>query len=134
MRLEWSEQYRLGIPSIDIQHKKWIDLMNKLLALRDVQDKHYEVLDALSELSAYTEFHFSYEEKFFNEHGYAESAAHQVKHREFEKKIIKFLSQSATGSPPMVSNLLGEMRTWLIEHICQEDKKYVDFFKSKSIT
>lgn len=132
--LQWDEKYALGILSIDEQHKKWISLMNQLLAVAaSNQDKIGRTLEALSKLEGYTEFHFEYEERFFAEFNYLDKQNHEQQHHEFKTKIDKFKKDAAANNLPIVTTLLIEMKKWLIQHICDEDRKYVELFKLKGV-
>lgn len=132
--LKWDQKYELGILSIDEQHKKWIALMNQLLEVAATnQDKIGRTLESLIKLEAYTEYHFEYEEKLFATFGYLDTQNHEQRHRDFRSKLSKFKKDAESDNLPIVTNLLIEMKNWLIQHICNEDKKYVELFKSKGL-
>ena len=132
--IEWSETFELGIESIDDQHKKWISIMNRLMddQISKVEQSNKVVLQ-LGELNEYAMFHFKYEEKLFEEYGYSEMLEHRKTHLQYAQRLNQYQLEASQGKVPVLDALLAEMTEWLIHHICTEDRKYVDFLKSKGV-
>jgi hemerythrin-like metal-binding protein len=131
--IKWDKRYELSIATIDDQHKKWIELMERVRQSAEDSQKLENISNILSEMVAYAGFHFQYEERLFKELGYAETKAHEQRHRDFERNVVVLQEALKAGQIPMVATLLKDMQTWLIEHICQEDKKYAALFQAKGI-
>lgn len=131
--IEWNDNLKLGIATIDDQHKKWIEIMNVLLAGIRLPNKEQQVHEALYDMLAYSQFHFAYEERLLKEHGYTEEPGHLEQHRLFREKIASFKEAALSGNTPLLSVVLAEMNDWLIQHICVEDRKYAEFLKSKGV-
>lgn len=131
--IEWNDQLKLGIETIDDQHKKWIEIMNTLIAGIRQPKKDQQVLDALYEMVAYSQFHFAYEERLFKEYGYVEEPAHLEQHRLFRQKVAQFKEAALSGNSPLLSVVLAEMNDWLVHHICVEDRKYAQLLIAKGV-
>lgn len=59
--LNWEAKYEFGIPEMDKQHKKWLEILNKFydqVSSGDIKEKMGAMVD---EALQYTKFHFSEE-------------------------------------------------------------------------
>ena len=129
-------KYSIGIPEMDAQHARWIDLIEKF---RSVGSAHLmdraginAAIHALEQLLKYTQGHFASEEQFIAGHNYPDLEAHKKQHRELEAVLVKLLDHAhahATGGTPLKLNLFATV--WLLEHIMQEDDKYARFILGK---
>lgn len=129
-------KYSIGIPEMDIQHARWIRLIERFRALAAHHMLDQAGLDAardaLVQLIDYTRTHFASEERFIAAHGYPLAAQHSDEHRELERAVLRLLDEietHTTHSTPLKLNLL--VTIWLMEHIMDEDKHYADFIRQK---
>lgn len=108
--------------------------MNQLFESEGNQTDQSEfIFTQLEQVNAYAKFHFNHEETLFKKYKYANESAHLLLHREWEQELLQYIIDAATGKIPQASVLLKDMEEWLHNHICVEDKKYVEFFKSKGV-
>lgn len=128
--IEWSADYELGIKSIDEQHKKIVDIINKtyLVLISGNKDRHS--LDSLlDELTDYAETHFKFEENLMRENNFELIEEHSSFHNGFFTTIAQQKESVVNGmddpSDTSVSDLIVYLRDWLISHILAEDIKYV---------
>lgn len=132
--ITWNKKYELGIDSIDLQHQKWISIMNELFkGGQSSENRQKAIIDQLQAINEYSKIHFNYEESLFSEFGYENALEHHGLHLDCSQMILKFQKEAANGNVPMASVLLTEMTEWLNHHICVEDQKYVEFLKSKGV-
>jgi hemerythrin-like metal-binding protein/PAS domain S-box-containing protein len=127
----WRDEFCVGIPSIDDQHKELFKLVEKLsLAINSGEEKESINL-ILNELVRYAEFHFKYEEDLFVKYGYADSKGHMKVHRYFQERIegFKFISKSKNHNLP--NKVISFLYNWLTEHILKEDMAYSTFLVQK---
>jgi len=129
-KLQWSEDFSVGIPEIDEQHKTLFELIDRI---------HTAVLDrkgtaacaeVLDELVDYTRIHFGLEQSLMNIGKYPEYEAHCTLHRELVSEVEALQQKIRSGKAAISFELLHFLRTWLIKHILGEDKKYAAFFAS----
>ncbi len=80
MAIAWSEKYSVKVKELDNQHKKLIDIINKLdNNMR--QGKGKEVLgNVLNEMLDYTRVHFTAEERILRESAYPDYENHIAIH------------------------------------------------------
>ncbi len=131
--MTWTENYSVGIKSIDMQHQKLIGMLNELqdaMLAGKANDHIGRILDALVQ---YTVTHFAYEEKLFAAHGYKDAAAHKAEHDKLTKQVADFQMQFKTGKAKLSSALMNFLRDWLNGHILGTDKKYSAHLVSKGV-
>lgn len=129
---EWNENFLINIESIDVQHKKLVDLVNELHDCMK-HGKGKEVINqVLEELITYTKYHFKTEEEYFVKYNYSETKEHIKAHQEFIDKVMQFVDQHQKSKLISITvfNFLVE---WVRNHILQVDKRYSEFLKSKGV-
>ena len=132
--MTWTDEaFSVGIPSINAQHKKLVDLINQLhQAMLDgaVAD---ELKTILGELINYTVIHFAYEEKLFAEHGYPEVEGHKAVHEALKAKVVELQNDFIAGKPVMGMEVMNFLREWLTGHIQGDDRKYSQFLIERGV-
>ncbi len=125
--VEWSDDLSVHVRTIDEHHMVLLDLINELYsAMR--QRKAGEVIGEVAErLLEYTIYHFGYEEKIFDKHGYPETGPHKKLHKIFIDKIADFRDDVNAGKVTASNDIIRFLKDWLIKHIMVVDSKYTDF-------
>ena len=129
----WSDEFATQVHFVDMEHKQLFTLINNLN--NDLlQNKGDETLNqVIDELYAYTDYHFSNEEKHFKALEYPLREEHIKLHKAFLKQVLKFKRDFKAGSTSLSGDIVAFLKNWLIEHILVEDKKYADLFKSNGL-
>ncbi len=129
--IRWNDNYSVNVSEIDKQHKKLIDLVNRLYdAMR--AGKGREALESvLTELVNYTAYHFSTEESLFHEYGYPERENHRRIHKELTRKAKDLKEAFDRGNKAITIDVMLFLSNWWNIHILEEDKKYSNFLRSK---
>lgn len=131
--IDWKPDFSVGITEFDNQHKKLIELINKLHdAMRAGEGKKI-LSDILAELVNYTKVHFANEEKYFGQYSYPDINSHKLEHEKLTRQVIEFQRDYNDGKTSITIDVMNFLRTWLVEHIGGVDKKYTSFFNSKGI-
>jgi len=132
--IDWSSELVLGIAAIDEQHKKLIGIINDFH--RGLTDGHAnESIDnVLRQLFEYIHIHFSYEEKLLDEHAFPYSEQHCQKHNELIKQVEDFRDKLTEGRIMIGMDILSFLKDWILHHILEEDKAYVNFLTSKGVS
>jgi len=129
----WKEEYSVGDPIIDAQHRQLIGTMNQLSEL--LTGDAYRLDDALTiftQLAVYVLDHFGYEEQCMAACNYppAELAAHKATHAGLVKQVRDFQKKVGSGDREALRDLLPFLSgVWLTEHICHTDRQYMPFLK-----
>ncbi len=85
--IEWKEAFKVGVPSVDYEHRCLIDLLNELHAgLQGEADKE-AVSRFLGEVHARISAHFALEEKIMRDHRYDLYEDHKADHERLLDEI-----------------------------------------------
>ena len=85
-QLQWHDLFSVGVKLIDNQHKKLFAIINELINATENKQQHKVIKKILAEIIAYTEYHFSSEEKFFKIHPDYEH--HCSTHKNFVRQAV----------------------------------------------
>ncbi len=135
--LPWSKKFALGFTTIDAHHKELVTMINDLnRAMKNGQSSNV-VIEIIGRLNKYVVKHFQYEERHFDEFAFVESVSHKKHHHEFKEKVVelsgKYAEMRKLGEC-VDKELITFLVNWLMSHILEEDKKYVECFKQHNLT
>lgn len=121
----WNKSFEVGIPVIDSQHRRLIDLINALAAAVTEGGKLPEAESLFGQLMGYATLHFSDEEKLMDKSPLpeAEKEAHRKAHRSFVEKAQEVIENPHLLQAEAAEQVLEFLITWLISHILGSDKK-----------
>lgn len=115
--IQWLAEYDVGIPQIDAQHRRLLEIANNLHGLR-FSAKRWQ--GALEDLMAYTQYHFALEERLMSEAGFAGLADHRLAHEDLAERATTLWHNRDAANPEEVLNLL---MSWLLTHILSCDQE-----------
>lgn len=129
--VEWSEEFSVGIESIDEQHKKLLNMLNALQFAVE-QGKEESILhEIFVGLALYTQKHFDYEEQLLASHGYDEFESHKREH-EILKVQVKTLQHRFESKEGVITGaLIDFLKEWWTEHIQGSDQKYSAYMQER---
>jgi hemerythrin len=130
--ITWRDSYSVKVPSIDEQHKKLIDLINRLHDAMSSGQGKAVLGGVVAELVAYTRTHFTYEESLMSRAIYPQLTAHRAAHRSLIEKVGGFTAQVGADATTTIE-MMTFLRGWLMEHIQKEDMAYSDSLVAKGI-
>jgi len=132
--MPWSEQFVLGIESIDRQHRWLVDATNRLHdEVQSPSPCHATIGEILDGLMDYTMNHFIVEEELFTRLGYPHSVAHKAEHDGFTQRAMQLLTGFENGEAVGL-DALAFLKDWLAHHILCVDRAYVPFLASRGVT
>lgn len=124
--LAWKDEYAIGVPQIDEQHKELFRIGNKAYELlkNDLYtDKYDRIIAIITELKDYTIYHFKSEEEYMLSIKYKRYFAQKAVHDDFIKKINSIkLSEIDKDQDKSINDLLTFVFDWILTHILKEDK------------
>jgi hemerythrin len=127
---EWSNNYSVGINSIDAQHQNLFAMGRELhTAMSNGQGKA-SLAKILDRLVQYTNAHFAHEERLMRLADYPDLAAHVAEHGALTRKVLQFQKDFDAGRVAMSIQLLQFLKEWLSHHIKESDRKYAPHVKS----
>ncbi|MDQ7056145.1 MAG: bacteriohemerythrin [Persephonella sp.] len=127
--IEWSKELELGIPEIDRQHRKLVDMLNQFYTELEKGAKEEAVEHFLENLEKYLKYHLSYEEKYMEEIGFPETENHRKIHNMFKKLYAEEKERYLKGDQKALRELVAFTFSWLFSHIMKTDRKYAEFVK-----
>lgn len=128
--MRWNDNYSVGLPKIDDEHKNIIGMINRAHdSFKETGDPHASQ-DLIYEMKQYATTHFLTEEKYMTEQGYPDADSHKSEHQYFIEKI-KTYEVTAPSPPP--SELYRFLSGWLISHIMNCDKKLGAYLIKKGV-
>lgn len=135
---EIDPRFKIGIPEMDAQHARWIEIIERFRATAADRllepEGHAAAVAALNDLIDYTRRHFSSEEKMLAAHAYPKFAEHCAVHRAIERQLAGMHEDLLTQKTRRLSLKLNLFATiWLFEHIMGEDADYANFLNRRGV-
>lgn len=119
----WNEAFSVGVDELDEHHRHLAHLINQL-ATHSGEDLHSEAMvDILTALVSYAEYHFGKEEALMADAGYHELDGHRQEHLHFCEVISETCYGASLGIVG-VKELFSYLTRWWRNHILLEDMKY----------
>lgn len=122
--IEWNDSFSVGVATIDAQHAGLVNTLNELHDAMMGGHGRERTEALLTSLIAYTKSHFACEEAMLEAAGYADLEEHRVLHRKLTEQVQEYVERYQRGESTVSLHLLNFLRSWLVEHILQEDKAY----------
>jgi hemerythrin len=121
--IEWKEQYSLGVPEVDKEHRELIELINALHASMAGSDTNVTILDFLGELYARVAAHFALEEKVMRDNDYDEYADHKTDHELLLDDIRDLMDDYEDDSHVDVEAFGKRLDAWFSQHFRTRDAR-----------
>ena len=125
-KIQWSDTYSVGVPILDEDHKKLIDIINRAV---EAYERGTAAGGIIGELEDYARYHFSREEELLRSVDYPELNDHVLEHGQFIEWLgaVRESARMAPDTNFYVAQTAGDyLKKWLITHILATDMKYKD--------
>lgn len=125
----WKEHYKIGVETIDTQHEELFNRVSEFIGTvqgkESWESKVNKVLETLSFMQEYVNFHFDDEERYQESIGYIEIESHKEQHEKFKEGIHRYVKRFETEgfTKELVQEFGGKLVTWLIMHVASTDQK-----------
>ena len=121
----WTENFLTGLPDVDRQHQHLVAIINRfgsLLANNEIAFS--DVDDLFRELTDYTQYHFTEEEKLMTEAGVdvRHSTRHMDRHSGFLQEVTDLYAGVSPDNLDSARHMLEFLIHWLVYHILGEDQ------------
>lgn len=127
----WRDEFSVGIPEIDVQHKRMVRFINDLQAAMLGGQGDDALQSIFDELFQYVQTHFVLEEGLMSQAGYPALARHRKEHKRLARNAGA-LRDKYLGSKLGISlEMLEFLRQWLDSHIMEYDQAYVGWLAPK---
>jgi len=129
----WRSDYSVGVESIDKEHQHLFALAESLHVAIRTGGGTEKLRAILSELVAYTSFHFEHEEKLMADVGYPHLEEHRKEHQDFKRRVQN-MSSPSTGEDENTPNyVLSCIVQWLRCHTMSSDRRIGTYMRRRGI-
>ena len=129
--IEWKDEFEIGIPSVDYEHRGMILMINKLHEKLAENADRDTIIDFLGEIHTLISAHFALEEKEMMEMAYNEFEAHKEDHEDLLDQIRDMMDEMEQDSSGAVTKALGpRLNNWFGEHFRTRDARLHGFLES----
>ncbi len=118
--IEWRQQFELGLPGVDHEHRELIAMINGLHRMLH-EENGMSALEFLGEIDTRISAHFALEELEMREHRYAGYAAHKADHERLLNEIGDMLERESSGKRFDEAELSKLLAEWFGEHFATHD-------------
>lgn len=129
--IKWRSSYGTGIPSMDEQHRKLIELINTMYRVMRKEEGEDSIDAVLDEMSEYASNHLRDEEALLQENGYTDFDNHLALHKEYLRKMEELRAEWGKDKTSGAKNIYSFLRHWWLGHIVEEDRRYGLFLTEK---
>lgn len=136
----WKDNYELGVPQIDAQHKELFSRVESFLqVLRSGgswEEKAPKVNETLEFMKGYVVEHFRDEEEYQRSIGYPGYEAHKQLHVGMVDYVLEFSKQyeQSNNNELLIQQFGGRLLAWLINHVASEDQRIADYAIEKGMS
>lgn len=129
----WTEAYSVGIMTIDVQHKRLVEMINSLHDAMRTGKGNDVTAKMVNEMAVYAVRHFGEEEKYMQQHNYPQFAAHKAEHDAFKQKVNDLQHKLRDQKIGVTLEVMTFLKDWLSKHILEVDKRYGPFLKEHGV-
>ncbi len=130
--MPWSKEYKLGIRSVDNDHRELFNLVNEFERAVRGNLPQSTVEATMKALEAYVLEHFRREEKYLAAAKYPDLAVHRQHHTDLRLDFKAFqLDYTASPEDFDAQEFLNFLKEWLTDHILSEDMAYVPYVRGE---
>ncbi|MGI5998516.1 MAG: bacteriohemerythrin [Lutispora sp.] len=136
----WKDNYELGVPHIDEQHKELFRRVESFLKVLRSKDCWYEKIAKINEtlefMKRYVVEHFRDEEEYQRSINYPGYEAHKQIHNDMVKYVIEVSKQyeQSNNNEQLMQEFGGRLLAWLINHVAAEDQRIADYAIKKGMS
>lgn len=133
--ITWENRFAIGIPVIDADHKKLVELCNNLYKTilaaseEDSLQRREAVKTALKECVSYVQIHFANEEKLMKLCNYKDFDNHKNCHTSFAKQVLEKVQNFDKETYSSSLDFVKFLYDWVLSHIAYTDTLYVKDLK-----
>ena len=121
--LSWKPSYSLGIPSVDLEHREMIDMINTVYAGLDENAGPEQIETVLENIYAGIASHFALEERHMREAKYHEYQEHKDQHEDLLDQIRDMMDDFDVDPSTGRDSLRKNLSDWFGKHFATFDAR-----------
>lgn len=121
----WNENFNTGLPSVDEQHRRLVQLLNALASHVAFPGDGIRLEQVFDELVDYTVYHFAHEESLWQQALGEDDleSEHRRVHQGFVDEVMSLRAAlGSTTEQELTEKALGFLARWLASHILESDR------------
>lgn len=127
---EWSDEYLVGVEEVDLQHKYFVFLINKIKRYIENGIENITPYDIFSEIDNYARFHFKSEENLMLEYNYPKLGEQKAEHKKLcDHLVVKF--NEVEDAEDNLEQLYEYLLEWFYDHTTKDDREMGLFVSNK---
>jgi len=136
----WKDNYELGVPHIDAQHKELfrrVESFLKVLRSKDCWDEKIpKINETLEFMKRYVVEHFHDEEEYQRSIDYPGYEAHKQLHTGMVNYVVEVSKkyEESNNDEQLMQEFGGRLLAWLINHVAAEDQRIADYAIKKGMS
>ena len=124
--IRWSEDLSVGVPALDQDHRRLIELLNEILHAVAAGAGRAVLAKLVGDLVEGTRGHFEREERLLREMGFPDIDHHHEEHGRLMIDIAEMIDRLTDADDDGAHHFL---RHWLTDHIVTYDMSYAPYVK-----
>ncbi|MBU0992911.1 MAG: bacteriohemerythrin [Proteobacteria bacterium] len=129
-KIKWDKSISVNIMDVDENLKKIIDLINKIIDLKQSKNcDENELMETFADLTEFVRNYFPHEENYLIKYKYPELKQHKKEHKKFVKKINAFRRWFAEDPANLSDDVVRYLREWVLFHIQEFDMTFGPFIR-----
>ena len=125
--LKWKDEFSLGIPEVDFEHRELIELINQSILKINEADSTEDSLYFLGEIHARISSHFALEEKIMRDLGYSDFSEHKDDHDRLLDEIRDLMDEYENDLPTDTNSFIDRLSHWFGDHFKTRDAQLHKF-------
>lgn len=122
-RLQWRDEFSVGIAEVDHEHRELIQLINELQKNLRAGDDADKILESLGEIYAQIAAHFALEEKMMRNTRYPAYAEHKEDHETLMDDLRDIMDGVEDDGVLDEAQLTDDLDRWFSDHFRTHDAK-----------
>ncbi|MEI6559604.1 MAG: bacteriohemerythrin [Rhodospirillaceae bacterium] len=129
--IDLTDEYRIGIDSVDQEHRYLIGIYNDLVA-RIRGDGAEDLIDGvIKKLFDYADYHFASEERVMVSTGFPGLEPHRRQHESFVRALNDLVAGQAGDGTQTLHKVMLFVGSWIRGHILVTDKQLGEYVHSQ---
>jgi hemerythrin len=121
--IEWREEFAIGIPEVDYEHQRLIELINAVHADLGTERSLERIDEFLGEIYARISAHFALEEKVMRARDYDQLADHKADHERLLDELREIMDDVQDRGALDESVLAEQLSRWFGDHFRSRDAR-----------
>jgi len=121
--IEWKDEFSVGIPDVDHEHRELIGLINQLHESLIQPGPDDNIAEFLGEIFARISAHFALEEKVMRQRGYDQYLDHKEDHEKLLDEIRDIMDNHELKGQYSDTELSSHLKHWFADHFKHKDAR-----------